>query len=86
SQDKLMEVELIEGDPEKITKVGRHLTVDLQGALIALLKEFADVFAFSADDLTGIDPGVAEHRLNIDPTVKPVKQKRRHFGAELDVD
>ncbi|CAA0819825.1 Unknown protein, partial [Striga hermonthica] len=85
SQDELMEVELIEGNPEKTTKVGRHLAVDLQGALIALLKEFVDVFAFSADDLTGIDPGVAEHRLNIDPTVRPVKQKRRHFGAELDV-
>ncbi|CAA0815055.1 Unknown protein, partial [Striga hermonthica] len=26
-----------------------------------------------------------EHRLNIDLTMKPVKQKRRHFGAELDV-
>ncbi|CAA0814772.1 Unknown protein, partial [Striga hermonthica] len=85
SQDELMEVELIEGNPENTTKVGRHLAVDLQGALIALLKEFVDVFAFSADDLTGIDPGVAEHSLNIDPTVRPVKQKRRHFGVELDV-
>ncbi|CAA0840168.1 Unknown protein, partial [Striga hermonthica] len=85
SEDELMEVELIEGSPEKITKVGRHLAADIQGMLIALLKEFSDVFAFSADDLTGIDPGVAEHRLNIDSTMRPVKQKRRHFGAEPDV-
>ncbi|KAL0295550.1 UNVERIFIED_CONTAM: Retrovirus-related Pol polyprotein from transposon [Sesamum calycinum] len=33
-------------------------------------------------DLEGIDPSVITHHLNLDPGVKPVKQKKRHFGPE----
>ncbi|XP_074560470.1 uncharacterized protein LOC141816623 [Curcuma longa] len=35
-----------------------------------------------AADLTGVSPSVAVHRLNMLPGVRPVKQKRRHFGPE----
>ncbi|KAL0416410.1 UNVERIFIED_CONTAM: Pro-Pol polyprotein [Sesamum latifolium] len=43
-----------------------------------------DVFAWTPQDLEGIDPEVISHHLNIDPRVKPVKQKKRHFGPEKD--
>jgi hypothetical protein len=33
------------------------------------------VFAWSAKDLTGVDRSFIEHRLNIDPSVKPRRQK-----------
>ncbi|KAL0427202.1 UNVERIFIED_CONTAM: Pro-Pol polyprotein [Sesamum latifolium] len=33
-------------------------------------------------DLEGTDPNVITHHLNIDSSVKPVKQKERHFGPE----
>ncbi|KAL0446119.1 UNVERIFIED_CONTAM: Transposon Ty3-G Gag-Pol polyprotein [Sesamum latifolium] len=32
----------------------------------------------------GINPEVITHHLNIDPRVRPVKQKKRHFGPEKD--
>jgi hypothetical protein len=35
------------------------------------------VFAWSAKDLTGLDQNFIEHKLNIDPSVKPRKQKLR---------
>ncbi|KAK4391406.1 hypothetical protein Sango_1918400 [Sesamum angolense] len=35
-------------------------------------------------DLEGIDPGVITHHLNLDPSIKLVKQKKRHFGLEND--
>ncbi|KAL0453306.1 UNVERIFIED_CONTAM: hypothetical protein Slati_1308700 [Sesamum latifolium] len=41
-------------------------------------------FCMDPLDLEGIDPGVINHHLNIDPSVKPVKQKKRHFGPEKD--
>ncbi|KAL5571889.1 hypothetical protein UlMin_021486 [Ulmus minor] len=44
--------------------------------------EHRDVFAWSHEDMLGIDPSVIVHRLNIDPNFKPVKQKRRTFNAE----
>ncbi|KAL5562596.1 hypothetical protein UlMin_032343 [Ulmus minor] len=44
--------------------------------------EHRDVFAWSHEDMPGIDPNVIVHRLNIDPNFKPIKQKRRNFNAE----
>ncbi|KAL0427277.1 UNVERIFIED_CONTAM: hypothetical protein Slati_2902500 [Sesamum latifolium] len=44
----------------------------------------ADIFAWTANDLTGIDPSVIVHTLNVDPTYPPVKQKKRHFGPAKD--
>ncbi|KAL0462517.1 UNVERIFIED_CONTAM: hypothetical protein Slati_0139300 [Sesamum latifolium] len=29
-------------------------------------------------------PGVITHHLNLDPTIRPIKQKKRHFGSEKD--
>ncbi|XP_073016563.1 uncharacterized protein [Primulina eburnea] len=42
-------------------------------------------FALSAQELTGTSPDIAEHRLNILPNSRPVKQKKRHFGPEKDM-
>jgi hypothetical protein len=40
------------------------------------------VFAWSAKDLTGVDRNYIEHRLNIDPSVKPRKQKLRKMSDD----
>ncbi|GER51303.1 calcium-dependent ARF-type GTPase activating protein family [Striga asiatica] len=53
SQDELMEIKLIEGEAGKGTKVGRHLREDIQATFITMLREYSDIFAFSADDLIG---------------------------------
>ncbi|KAL0411555.1 UNVERIFIED_CONTAM: hypothetical protein Slati_3745200 [Sesamum latifolium] len=42
------------------------------------------IFAWTPQDLEGIDPKVITHCLNIDPIIKPVKQKKRHFGPKKD--
>ncbi|CAA0820464.1 Unknown protein, partial [Striga hermonthica] len=34
------------------------------------------------EDMKGIDPGVASHKLNLDRTVRPVVQKRRKLGPD----
>ncbi|KAL5542749.1 hypothetical protein UlMin_010459 [Ulmus minor] len=50
--------------------------------LITFLREHRDIFAWSHEDMPGIDPSVIVHRLNIDPNFKLVKQKRRTFNTE----
>ncbi|KAL0431963.1 UNVERIFIED_CONTAM: Transposon Ty3-G Gag-Pol polyprotein [Sesamum radiatum] len=40
--------------------------------------------AKAPQNLEGIDPSVISHHLNIDPSAKLVKQKKRHFGLEKD--
>ncbi|KAJ9544140.1 hypothetical protein OSB04_023847 [Centaurea solstitialis] len=45
-------------------------------------KEHSDCFAWSHEDMVGIDPSVISHKLNVDPTFKPIKQRRRKFAPE----
>ncbi|KAJ9557123.1 hypothetical protein OSB04_011737 [Centaurea solstitialis] len=45
-------------------------------------KEHSDCFAWSHEDMVGIDPNVISHKLNVDPNFKPIKQKRRKFAPE----
>ena len=47
-----------------------------------LIKEYIDVFAWSYEDMPGLDPQ-AMHRLNIKPDVKPVKQQQRRFRPNI---
>lgn len=62
--------------------IGMTLTSEMRDEVIQFLKANLDVFAWSHEDMVGIDPEIACHRLNIDPTKKPVSQKRRKFGPE----
>ncbi|KAL5563317.1 hypothetical protein UlMin_033064 [Ulmus minor] len=69
-------------EPGKTCKIGSALTGQFKEDLIIFLREYRDVFAWSHEDMLGIDPNVIVHRLNIDSNFKPVKQKRRTFNAE----
>lgn len=48
-------------------------------------KEFWHLWLFAKDvhDLTGIDPALVKHHLNISKGTHPVKQKKKwHFGSK----
>ena len=44
-------VELVEGDPSKTTKVGKELQQSLKDELVKFLKKNLDVFAWSHEDM-----------------------------------
>ncbi|KAL2251354.1 UNVERIFIED_CONTAM: Retrovirus-related Pol polyprotein from transposon opus [Sesamum indicum] len=75
------EVELIQRDPSKTTKIGPNLG-QFEGVMIAFLRSNVDMFAWDPSDFQGINPEVIVHRLNVDPSVRPVQQKKRTFGGE----
>jgi hypothetical protein len=50
--------------------------------LVDFLKVNLDVFAWKPSDMKGILREVAEHKLNIKPGSKPVKQRLRRFNDE----
>ncbi|XP_035542090.1 uncharacterized protein LOC118344798 [Juglans regia] len=64
------------------TRVGTRLPLDIREALKQLLVEHRDMFAWSQEDMPGIDNAVIEHRLCVDPTCKKVRQNWRSFGME----
>ena len=69
-------IELVEGDPSETTKVGKELQSSLKDELVKFLKKNLDVFAWSHQDMLGIDGYVIKHCLNVDSMKKLVQQKR----------
>ena len=69
-------------DEPKMVQMGNTLTSFERDALVALLKEFKEVFAWSYEDMPGIDIDIVQHFIPIDPSIKPIKQKLRRTKAE----
>jgi hypothetical protein len=62
--------------------IGSDLSADEEANLVHFLQKNKDVFAWSAKDLTGVDRSFIEHKLNIDPSVKPRKKKLRKMSDD----
>jgi hypothetical protein len=62
--------------------IGSDLLSSEGEALIQFLQKNRDVFAWSAKDLTGVDRNFIEHKLNIDASVKPRRQKIRKMSDD----
>ncbi|XP_075481082.1 uncharacterized protein LOC142521778 [Primulina tabacum] len=73
------------GPDEKTLRIGPDLDPKVREELTICLQANLNGFAWSAQELTGTSPDVAEHRLNILPNSRPIKQKKRHFGPEKDI-
>ena len=69
----------LDDDPEHLAYIGSKLAKDLKSLLTQFLRQNQDVFAWKQSDMGGIDPTVITHRLNVSPSFKPIKQKRRSF-------
>ena len=73
----LEDIFLEEGNPEKFTRIGTSMKEKTKQDLVQFLRENIDVFAWSYEDMSGINPSVITHRLNVYPSSKPVRQKKR---------
>ncbi|KAJ9547211.1 hypothetical protein OSB04_019754, partial [Centaurea solstitialis] len=79
---RLEEVVLDPEHPDRKVFVGASLPPDIKNSIISFLEEQSDSFAWSHEDMVGIDPNIISHKLNVDPTFKPINQKRRKFAPE----
>ena len=82
--EMLEDIPLDENDPEKYTRVGVSMEEKTKQDLIQFLKKSIDVFAWSHEIMSGIDPSVITHCLNVHPSFKPVRQKKIVFAPEWD--
>ncbi|KAL0415826.1 UNVERIFIED_CONTAM: hypothetical protein Slati_3414500 [Sesamum latifolium] len=71
--EELLTVELIPGNPDKITKIRSKMKEDVREQVISCLRKNKDIFAWTPQDLERIDPGVITHHLNLDPTVRLIE-------------
>jgi hypothetical protein len=65
SVDKLEEIDLGDGDIKKPTFISAELQDDQRTSICELLREFLDCFAWSYDEVSGLDQELVEHRLPI---------------------
>ena len=70
-------------EPRPIS-ISANLTKNEKLELILLLKEFKDIFAWNYSEMSGLDPGLVAHTLNIDPEVKSVARPARIFHTEIE--
>ena len=70
--EALEDIPLDENDPRKSTRIGADLEGKIKKGLIRFLKENIDVFAWSHEDMPGIDLSVITHCPNVHPSSKPV--------------
>ena len=73
-----------EKDPKEI-KIGASLHPDVKRRLIELLKEYMDIFAWSYQDMPGLDTNIVEHYLPLQPECPPIKQKFRRTHPDMEV-
>ena len=72
----LEDVPLDEGNPEKLTRIGTSMEEKMKQDLVQFLRKSINVFAWSHEDMLGIDLSVITHRLNVYSSSKPVRQKK----------
>ncbi|XP_073261648.1 uncharacterized protein [Populus alba] len=68
---------------KKELKIGTLITPEERIKIKALLQEYVDVFAWSYEDMPGLDRNIVVHKIPLEEGCKPVKQKLRR--AHLDV-
>ena len=69
-----IEIDLGTGDPSKMAIISAHLSKEYGLALTNFLRENKNIFAWKLADMLGVPRELAEHKLDLNPGSKPVKQ------------
>lgn len=70
-----------EEDQRNVT-VAKLMSLQLRGEIVDFHLRYSDVFAWSYQDMPGLDTDMVVHKLPLKPGCKPVKQKLRRLRPE----
>ena len=79
---KVKKVLLYKHLPDRQVTISAALESEEECELLEFLNKNKDVFAWSASDLHGVSRLIIEHKLDIDPKIKPKKQKLRKMSDD----
>ena len=79
---EVKKIPLDEHLPDKMVTINATLEPEEEKELLEFVRKNQDVFAWSANDLRGVSRDIIEHRLDINPNIKPKKQKLRKMADE----
>ena len=84
-EEELKEIDLgTESGSGKPVFISSQLVAQEKEQLVTLLQKYRDVFAWTYDEMPGLDPGLVVHSLNVDPGMRPVVQPARVFHTEVE--
>ena len=78
----MKEVPLSLEDPEAKVFIGSSLPEQIEEDLIEFLKSRKSTFAWKPEDMACINKNIITHKLGVDPSFRPIHQKRRKFEPE----
>ena len=73
------------GEERKEIKVGTDMTTPVRDELVVFLRNYQDIFAWPYKDMLGLNLDIVQHRLPLNPSCSPVKQKLRRMKPEMSL-
>ena len=61
------------------------MTAPIREELMALLKNYQDIIAWSYQDIPGLSFDIVQHRLPLNPECSPIEQKLRRMKPETSL-
>ncbi|XP_071699564.1 uncharacterized protein [Rutidosis leptorrhynchoides] len=68
--------------PDQRIQISTTLSTNAKDMLCKLLAASIDVFVWESSNMTGVPREIAQHRLNVNPNITPVVQKKRAMVLE----
>jgi hypothetical protein len=84
SADQPKPMLLCEDIAEKKVLLGSQLSDEQEKTLLRFLFNNKDVFAWSANDICGVNKDIIEHSLNVDPAFRPRKESLQRMSDDKD--
>ena len=83
NQEEIEVINLGNNEEKKEVKIGTALLVEIKKEIIDLLYEFANIFAWSYQDMSGLNIEILEHHLPFKPECKLIQQKLQRMKPEM---
>jgi len=72
-EDEVVQITIGDKKHPRPVFISNDLSLEKRQNLISLIREYIDVFAWSYEDIPGLDPPITMHRLNIKTDAKLLK-------------
>ena len=83
NQDSIEVVNIGTKEVRREVKIRADLEDSVKARLIELLRKYSDIFAWSYEDMPGLDTDIVVHRLPLKEGCSPVKQNLRRTHPEM---
>ncbi|RDX71482.1 hypothetical protein CR513_49163, partial [Mucuna pruriens] len=81
--EELETINLGDGEEARDIQVGKQMPPNSRQELVALLREYSDIFAWSFQDMPGLDIAIIEHNLPLIPNAVPIRQQLRRMKPKV---